>query len=259
MPSGDRTFRDPGIGYDPYPNAGFLKDLYRQELGRRADNGGMNYWLQQMANGMSQDQIRQMLDQSEEGQAYNQRPAPDYVTPLPEVRYPNDPRNPPTGLPPLPNREAIQQIYRDQLGREADQEGLNYWLGQMNEGLRPDQIVERIGGAQEAQNYRKNKPFDWTTVNARPPMDPQIEDALRLANQRGQQSPPEGRLGGGVGGPHMPQGLRSLFGGMLPPQPNYNPVPPSQEELDYSQRLGKDPFSPEVQDALRIAKGLPVY
>jgi hypothetical protein len=53
-----------------------LNMMYQSELGRDADEGGRDYWLQQLNNGMSMDQIRNSFDSSQEGQAYNQRMAP---------------------------------------------------------------------------------------------------------------------------------------------------------------------------------------
>lgn len=66
-----------------------LITLYRKELGRDPDSEGMNYWLQQLNNGMSIDQVQQAFDQSQEGQAYNQQPP----------RFSNDPRYPHVGMP----------------------------------------------------------------------------------------------------------------------------------------------------------------
>ena len=173
-------------GQGPAPqmsNDDYLRMLYQTQLGREGDQGGMDYWRQQMANGMDRNQIRQAFGQSQEGQDYYQRRAPMM-----------DDFGRGNGLPPLSNREAIQQMYRDQLGREADQEGLNYWLGQIeNGGLRQDQVNQAIGGGQEALDYRRNKPFDWTNVNARPQMPPEVSDALRIARQgQGTQTPPQG-------------------------------------------------------------------
>jgi hypothetical protein len=240
----------------------FLRDLYQQELGRESDKGGMNHWQQQMANGMSRDQIRQMFDQSEEGQAYNRLPG---------------------------NGSALYSLYNQELGRSPDSEGMNYWMGQLQNGMSMDQIRQMFDQSQEGQTYNQQPPRvandprnphleeypqkdrptpedsirgifrnhgylvdqgtldniagrinsgdfsmqqlnDWARdyyYNMGPgplhravlhqpqpqPMHPEIEDALRLANQRGQQSPPEGRFGGGVGGPHMPSGQ--------PPMPQY--------------------------------------
>ena len=76
------------VGQSPEEaNRQYLDYLYQNELGRAADEGGRNYWLQQLNNGMSMDQVQQAFDQSQEGQTYNQRPP----------RFSNDPRNPHTG------------------------------------------------------------------------------------------------------------------------------------------------------------------
>ena len=81
-------------GQGPVPamsNDDYLRQLYTDELGRDADQSGMDFWRQQMTNGMSRDQVRQMFDQSEEGQSYNQRLRPmidDFSRPPPGTPYP---------------------------------------------------------------------------------------------------------------------------------------------------------------------------
>lgn len=76
-----------GPDFTPGGRGNDLISLYQQELGRDPDSEGMSYWLQQLRNGMSMDQVQQMFDQSQEGQAYNQQPP----------RFSNDPRNPHVG------------------------------------------------------------------------------------------------------------------------------------------------------------------
>lgn len=78
--------RNTGLGGNPFAGGqgprpqlsddDYLRQLYMSELGRESDQGGMDYWRQQMAGGMGRDQVRQMFDQSQEGQGYNQRIAP---------------------------------------------------------------------------------------------------------------------------------------------------------------------------------------
>ena len=81
-------------GQGPAPamsNDDYLRQLYEDELGRAADQSGMDFWLQQMSNGMGRDQVRQWFDQSEEGQGYNQRLRPmidDFSRPPPGTPYP---------------------------------------------------------------------------------------------------------------------------------------------------------------------------
>lgn len=50
-----------------------INQLYQSQLGREADEGGRNYWLQQLQGGMSPDQIRQTFANSQEGQDYQKR------------------------------------------------------------------------------------------------------------------------------------------------------------------------------------------
>jgi hypothetical protein len=105
---------------------------------------------------------------------------------------------------------ALLSLYDQELGRSPDSEGMNYWMGQLQNGMSMDQIQQMFDQSQEGQAYNQQPPrFANDPRNphiGKPPMHPEIEDALRLANQRGQQSPSEGRPGGGVGGPHMEQG-----------------------------------------------------
>ena len=168
--------RDPSIDTLPnHHNMMFLRDLYQQELGRQSDKGGMNYWQQQMANGMSRDQIRQMFDQSEEGQAYNQRPPSDYFPPMPVMR------------PPPSDMDFLKGLYQQEFGREADQGGMDYWQQQMAGGMGRDQIQQMFDQSQEGQAYNQQPPrFANDPRNphiGKLPMHPEIEDALRLANQ----------------------------------------------------------------------------
>jgi hypothetical protein len=83
-PSGSVQIAEVGPDYTPGGRGNNLRSLYQQELGRSPDQEGLNYWMGQLNNGMSMDQIQQMFDQSQEGQAYNQQPPP----------FANDPRNP---------------------------------------------------------------------------------------------------------------------------------------------------------------------
>lgn len=53
-----------------------IRMLYMSQLGRSPDQGGMDFWRQQMAGGMNQDQIMNAMRNSAEGQSYQQRLAP---------------------------------------------------------------------------------------------------------------------------------------------------------------------------------------
>ena len=94
----------------------YLDYLYQNELGRAADEGGRDYWLQQLNNGMHMDQVQQMFDQSQEGQTFNQRPQ----QPPP---FSNDPRNP--HLPGIPKQKPNPPFPVD----ENPRYGWEPWLG----------------------------------------------------------------------------------------------------------------------------------
>lgn len=84
MPGGQRPLTQgvPGMGLGgqgPRPQMSqddILRMMYMSQLGRAPEQGGMDYWRQQMANGMTPDQVRDYFRASQEGQAYQQRMRP---------------------------------------------------------------------------------------------------------------------------------------------------------------------------------------
>jgi hypothetical protein len=52
------------------------------------------------------------------------------------------------------NYNAINEIYRQNLGRDVDQEGLKYWSDMMSKGnIDPEALGQIVSGSQEAKNY----------------------------------------------------------------------------------------------------------
>lgn len=92
--------------------------------------------------------------------------------------------------PPLPPREAqeemeIKSMYENMLGREADEEGFNYWLDQVRTGQQSlDQVAENIRNSPEAQKYksritqppREEKPPINGDPDFQPPRDVPFKD-----------------------------------------------------------------------------------
>ena len=75
------TGMSPGMagGQGPMPQMSqddIINMLYQTQLGRAPDQGGSDFWRQQMQGGMTQDQVRDAFRQSQEGQQYQQRMAP---------------------------------------------------------------------------------------------------------------------------------------------------------------------------------------
>ncbi len=99
---------------------------YSTFLGRTADQQGLNYWAQQMANGMTQDQVAAQFLSSEEF-AMTHR-ATDY--------------------------DFINGIYETVLGRTVDTAGFNYWNNQLMVQTRGqitrDEVGLEILGSNEA-------------------------------------------------------------------------------------------------------------
>ena len=56
----------------------------------------------------------------------------------------------------LNNREFVEMLYRLYMGREADQGGLNYWLGQMNKGMSRQKVANSFADSQEFKNIVKS-------------------------------------------------------------------------------------------------------
>ena len=210
----------PEPDYRDYMHKDYINSLYRDELGRGGDEAGMDYWLQQMRNGMSRDQVRKMFDRGEEGQAYNQRPRQDQVssTMLGWIMDGGGREMPRVGtadLRPINRNELspeqrqrfneymrpgyernINNLYQQELGRKTgDQAGMDYWRQQFENGMTMDQARQMFDQSEEGQAYDRG-PSEYDQLPpprfandprnphiGKPPMHPEIEDALRLANQ----------------------------------------------------------------------------
>ena len=78
----------------------YVRDLYRQELGREGDEAGVQYWANQLASGLfNTDDARRAISLSQEGLRYD-----------------------------------IGNLYQTQLGRPVDDEGLKYWSDELLSG-----------------------------------------------------------------------------------------------------------------------------
>jgi len=94
-----------------------ISKIYEQELGREPDQDGLDYWAKQ---GLTPEQIRSNIQQGDEamGNTTSQLSG------------------------------SIADIYRQELGREPDQAGIDYWLGQ---NLTIDEIRNTIRNSPEAK------------------------------------------------------------------------------------------------------------
>lgn len=102
----------------------YVGRLYSKALDRHPDDAGMNWWCTNIKN-------------------YTMTPvaAAESFILSPEFEAKN-----------LSNEEYIKVLYRTFMGREYNQDGLNYWLGRINSGESRRTILRSFAGCQEFQN-----------------------------------------------------------------------------------------------------------
>ncbi len=156
--------------------------IYRDLLGRPADAGGLNFWATAVSSGMSPAEVVEaFIDSAEVGGAYEptirlyrsaflRPPDPNGLAYwVKTVRSGSDIdavadvfatstefRN---RYGSLSNAEFVNRIYRNVLGRQADETGAAYWTGRLNSGMKRGQML--MAFAQSTENIRR------TSVSAR--------------------------------------------------------------------------------------------
>jgi hypothetical protein len=125
----------------------FITSVYQDQLGRAPDEGGRNFYVQELTAGrLTPDQVSQQINNSTEGQLFD--------------------------------TQAITSEYRTEFGRNPEQEGYQYWLSRMQTdpaivagtlenyirggasgadisamGTAPDQFLEIMSNALQADPY----------------------------------------------------------------------------------------------------------
>ena len=56
----------------------------------------------------------------------------------------------------LSNTEYVKVLYRTFMGREADNAGLNYWVGRLNKGESRKTVLKSFAGCPEFKNIVKS-------------------------------------------------------------------------------------------------------
>jgi Ca2+-binding RTX toxin-like protein len=98
--------------------------LYQTALDRSADQGGAQYWLDTIDAGLNTyfDTATYFLQSAEFESKYGT----------------------------LDNEQFVNQMYENAFDREAEQEGLDYWLSVLNDGASRAAVVAYIAGSAEA-------------------------------------------------------------------------------------------------------------
>lgn len=108
-------FNDTNIGLDIDGISGKAYRLYNAVLGRTPDSEGLGYWINDMDNGVMLTTVAKGFIASNEFQ----------------VKYGADPSH----------ATYLNLLYQNILDREPDQEGLNYWLTNMQNGIDSPAVV----------------------------------------------------------------------------------------------------------------------
>ena len=174
----------------------FLHEAYREELGRRPDEEGLQYWKDQILSGnQTEADVLANIRRSDEYQENQQDvEVQEAVGNADDVTFnnanagdedfnnlyndtftratgggqaeSNDDDGPEYGLPYIDpeseqgKRQAINDIYRDVLERNTDQGGEDYWYKELESGRQTlDDIRSNIEKSDEAANLESNKAF----------------------------------------------------------------------------------------------------
>lgn len=107
----------------PFALDGQVARLYEAYFGRDPDSSGMAHWSTVRANGMTLEQLSATFEQS-----------PEFVARFGDVS----------------NADFVHLVYTEVIGRPAESEGFNYWLGQLNAGMSRGALMI---GFSEASEY----------------------------------------------------------------------------------------------------------
>lgn len=117
-------FTDKSVALDIDGNAGMAYRLYKAAFDRMPDKDGLGYWINDMDRGASLQDVAQSFVSSQEFQALN-------------------------GVNPT-NLQLASSLYHHVLGRAPDQEGLNYWVGQLDShALKPNELLASFSESAE--------------------------------------------------------------------------------------------------------------
>lgn len=122
----------------------------------------------------------------------------------------------PAPTPPVPppvaepvNRAFVAQVYRDVLKREADPNGLTFWVGQMGQGLSNTDVVLAIQNSQEGQTlYCQEVCQD---LLGRAPTDAELEAVLAAFGLGGTREQIKAALAGSEGFFQLSGGSNEAF------------------------------------------------
>ncbi len=154
-----------------------IKDAFRTQFGREIGEEGAQWYMDQMAEGLSLEEALAQIESSPEALAY------DLATVHP----------------------SIKQAYKDALGRDIGPEGARFYMDRMQEGLSLDEAIGQIRTSPEAEEYRTAQQvepiYEEQLVTDIPPPqiqgpgDPEPGQPVEVAPQEPVWAPPTGLKG----------------------------------------------------------------
>jgi hypothetical protein len=178
-----------------------FSSLYSKYLGRDGskDAQGTSFYKNQLSSGaMTMDQIGKAIASSPEAQKFKSTIRPTSAAPAnfnsvaeQQARF-TDGQSRATsyqksGFRPAASYEGrntnesfVDAVYQNETGRDADQNGRDYWLNQMAGGMTRDQVIESFNRSKEGMGY--DSP-DQAEQEVRPPsLQPAAQATLPQAN-----------------------------------------------------------------------------
>lgn len=122
---------------------GVVEELYRTYLGREADIGGLNFWLQTFGNDLSQDEIFSFIDGAVGAGELNPEQGEQF--------------------------KAVTPLYLDMLNRLPDRGGLLYYAGQFGTDIDPGERQQFEIGARPELGVVEEPPPPAPTPEPTPP------------------------------------------------------------------------------------------
>lgn len=130
-----------------------INALYQQYLGRDAKQAGLDYWMQSIESGAKLEDVEYNISISNEAKQFQLDQADLNVT-----------------------AQDINALYQQYLGRDAEQSGLDYWFGSIEQGATLDDVEYNISISDEAKQFRLDQTDMLEDTTAEDTTDDPIAD-----------------------------------------------------------------------------------
>lgn len=116
--------------YGDLADEDFVDLVYLNVLDRSPDAGGRAFWLDQLSNGRARGSVMTLFSES-----------PEFI----QATQTSTPEN--------PTAAEVRRLYASFFVRDADQAGVDYWVGEAERGVSIQEITESLYLSEEFQSY----------------------------------------------------------------------------------------------------------